>query len=233
MVKPEEYNLDNLTFNPLANPRKKTLQTNLLPSYKGERSPMIQIPAIDLDMYGVPSKCDIYKEDYQRMFLRLPLNQENAAIKALTEGFLSEFDNKFGSRAFRETVLNSRPGKYNYQPLVRFPEEPGRHPYIKLKLLTEYPSNMILTGVVEEKEVNGEPQRDLKPDTQCIDNFSKYFPLRANLTCVIVPAKLWIHPANSHEFNYGITFKLVKVLVKMPLSEGLKDVMKNGCDFIF
>ena len=37
---------------------------------------MIQLPPIDLDMYGIPSECDFYKEDWQRMFLKLTLNQK-------------------------------------------------------------------------------------------------------------------------------------------------------------
>ena len=50
--------------------------------------PFIQLPSIDLDMYGIPSKCDFYKEDYQRLFLKLPLNQKNPEAKELTEEFL-------------------------------------------------------------------------------------------------------------------------------------------------
>ena len=49
--------------------KKKTMQPVFLPNYDGGRGPMIQLPSIDLDMYGIPSKCDFYKEDFQRMFL--------------------------------------------------------------------------------------------------------------------------------------------------------------------
>ena len=58
------------------NPKKKTLQSILLPSYNGGRGPLIQLPSIDLDMYGILSKCDFYKEDYQRLFLKLPKPKE-------------------------------------------------------------------------------------------------------------------------------------------------------------
>ncbi len=63
IVKHSEYDIGELTFNPLANPKKKTLQSILLPSYNGGRGPLIQLPSIDLDMYGIPSKCDFSKED--------------------------------------------------------------------------------------------------------------------------------------------------------------------------
>ena len=76
IVKPCDYDIDKLTFNPLLSNKKKSAQTILLPSYNGARSPMIQLPPVDLDMYGIPSKCDFYKEDWQRMFLKLPRNQK-------------------------------------------------------------------------------------------------------------------------------------------------------------
>ena len=101
IVKPCDYNIDNLTFTPLSNTKKKSLQSILLPSYNGGRSPMIQLPPIDLDMYGIPSKCDFYKEDWQRMFLKLPLNQKNTEAKELTEGFLKNLDTTLGSDKFK------------------------------------------------------------------------------------------------------------------------------------
>ena len=60
----------------------------LQPSYDGGRSSALKLPAIDLDVYGVPSKFDFYKEDCQIMFLKLFLDQNNPEIKELTEGFL-------------------------------------------------------------------------------------------------------------------------------------------------
>ena len=97
--------LQNLTFNPLTNPKKKTLQSILLPSYDGGRGPRIQLSSIDLDMYGIPSKCDFYKEDYQRLFLKLPLNQKNPETKELTEELFKKLDNKLNPEEFREHVL--------------------------------------------------------------------------------------------------------------------------------
>ena len=170
IVKPCDYNIDNLTFAPLSNTKKKSLQSILLPSYNGGRSPMIQLPPVDLDMYGIPSKCDFYKEDWQRMFLKLPLNQKNTEAKELTEGFLKNLDTTLGSDKFKETVLGGKKAmKYTYQPIVRTPigedgnPNPDKHPYMKMKLLTEFPSNVIRTAVVEQTDDGG---RFLKTDTE-------------------------------------------------------------------
>ena len=69
---------------------------------------MIQLPAIDLDMYGIPSKCDFYKEDWQRMFLKLPLNQKNGETKDFTTDFLMKLDDKLSTTKFKESVLGCK-----------------------------------------------------------------------------------------------------------------------------
>ena len=75
--------------------------------------------------------------------------------------------------------------------------------------------------------------RFLKTDTQSLSDFEKYFHLRGNLKCVIVPIKIWIHPTNATEAQYGLTFKLIKVLVKMPLAKFLKvSSADNEIDFL-
>ena len=84
IVKPSEYNIGSLTFMSLLSQKKKSIESISLPYYDGARSPLIQLPPVDLDMYGIPSKCDFYKEDYQRVFSKLPLNQTNTDIRELT-----------------------------------------------------------------------------------------------------------------------------------------------------
>ena len=236
IVKPCDYDIEKLTFNPLMSTKKKPAQTILLPSYDGSRSPMIQLPAIDLDMYGIPSRCDFYKEDWQRMFLKLPLNQKNGETKDFTTDFLMKLDAKLSSTKFKEAVLGVKKAmKYTYQPIVRTPVcEDGspntdKHPYMKMKLLTEFPTNEIRTAVVEQ---TGDKDRSLKTDTTTIDEFTKYFCLQTNLRCMIAPVKLWIHQNSTTEATYGLTFKLIKVLVKLPLTRALKNQDDCLADFL-
>ena len=236
IVKHCDYDIDNLTFAPLMSKTKKSAQTILLPSYNGGRSPLIQLPAIDLDMYGIPSKCDFYKEDWQRMFLKLPLDQKNQEAKELTTDFLMKLDTKLSSDKFKQEVLGvKKSSKYTYQPIVRTPMgddgQPNtlKHPYMKMKLLTEYPTNEIRTAVIEQLD---DGARFLKTDTKTIDDFTKYFYLQTNLKCMIAPIKLWIHQNSTTEFTYGLTFKLIKVLVKMPLNRNIKNTDEAMVDFL-
>ena len=148
IVKPCDYDIEQLTFNPLLSNKKKSAQTILLPSYNGSRSPMIQLPEINLDMYGIPSKCDFYKEDWQRMFLKLPLNQKNPEVKDLTVNFLMKLDVKISSMNFKDLGIGGK-GKilWKYQPIVRCTisedgtPNPDKHSYMKIKLTTEYPTS--------------------------------------------------------------------------------------------
>ena len=187
-------------------------------------------------MYGIPSKCDFYKEDWQRCFLKLPLNQKNQEVRDLTVDFLMTLDNKINSINFKDLGIGGK-GKiqWKYQPIVRCAlGEDGtphldKHSYMKLKLQTEYPTNEIRTAVVEE---TAGKERTLKTDTTTIDEFTKYFHLQTNLRCMIVPVKLWIHQVSPTEYSYGLTFKLITVLVKLPLTKSLKNQDDCLADFL-
>ena len=141
-----------------------------------------------------------------------------------------------GSDKFKETVLGGKKAmKYTYQPIVRIPvsedgkPNPDKHPYMKMKLLTEFPSNMKLTAVVEQRDDTG---RLLKTDTLTVDEFTKYFYLQTNLRCMIAHVKLSVHQNNTTEATYGLTFKLIKVLVKLPATMGLKNHDDSMVDFL-
>ena len=49
---------------------------------------------------------------------------------------------------------------------------------------------------------------------------------------MIAPVKLWIHQVSPTEYTYGITFKLIKVLVKLPLTRALKNQDDCLADFL-
>ena len=108
VVKHSDFDVNELSFEPInTTAKKKNAQTLLLPVYKGERSPMIQMPYVKLDMYGIPSKCDFFKDDYQRHFIKLPLNTVHEEIKGLFDWFKS-IDEIFGAKEFQEQLFKKK-----------------------------------------------------------------------------------------------------------------------------
>jgi hypothetical protein len=233
VVKYSDYETKSLEFEAPTNQKKKQTQNILLPVYNGVRSPLIQLPSIEIDMYGVPSKCDFYKEEYQRMFLKLPLNQTNLEVKTLTETLLKQLDEKFGSDEYKEKLFGKKASKYTYQPVVRIPitdEEKEKHPYMKIKLLTKYPTNEIQTAVIKQTADN---KHEYVDGVSTLEDFEKHVKFLSKVKCMVSPVKLWMHPLTATEPSYGIAFKLVKVLVEnQPERISLSTNLKETANFI-
>ena len=152
VLKHTDYDVGVMEFETPQFSNKKQTQNIMFPTYQGNRSPLIQLPMIELDMYGIPSKGEYYKDDFQRMFLKLPLNQNIPEVKELTEGFLSKIDKKFSAQKARDQLFGKKT-KHTYQPLIRISHNedgkpnPDKHPYLKIKLMTKYPTNEISTQI--------------------------------------------------------------------------------------
>ena len=85
VLKSTEFDVSKLDFEPIQGKKKNKTYIQFA-TYEGDRCPLIQFPFIHLECYGVPSKNDFYKEEYQRQFIKLPLNQTNPEVKSLTDG---------------------------------------------------------------------------------------------------------------------------------------------------
>jgi hypothetical protein len=223
IIKIKDYDLEKLEFKQLSTSNNKIM----IPVYNNLKQPSyIQLPKINLDMYGIPSKASYFTNDLQRCFLKLPLNQEDQEVQELTN-FLKRIDDMLCSSDFIEKNLCKK-AKYNYLPIIKQPTdtEKKRHPSIKLKLHLEYPSNKILTKIVEEEQ---DGKYNIV-NTENLEEFEKFFLLKSSLKCVIMPVKLWIHQTNTNLFSYGMTFKLIKVMIKQPLEQLNKFV--DDIDFL-
>ena len=49
---------------------------------------------------------------------------------------------------------------------------------------------------------------------------------------MIAPVKIWIHQSNANEATYGLTFKLIKVMVKIPLNRSFRNHDESMVDFL-
>jgi len=218
-MKFDEYDVNKLDFEHLpAASKKKTTQTILFPNYDGERSPMIQLPKIELTSYGVPTKCEFFKEDYQRQFVKIPLDVTVPEVAKLME-WLRQFDERMARKDIKERAFGKKNPKCIYQSFLRIPmtedgkPKPERLPYIKVKLMSKFPSNTIMTDIVTQSE---DGNRQLAPDIVTVDDVADFVRFKSKIKCIIMPSKLWIIPPSGGDAMYGVSFKLVKVLVELP-----------------
>ena len=214
VIKVHEFDVEQFSFEPFPEKFKRsTMQSIMLPTYQGVRCPIIQLPWVEISQYGVPTKNDFFKEDTQRYFIKLPISDTGK-----TEGlakWLKSIDKKFGSSAVKKKLLGDK-SKHTYQPLLRCPvSEDGssdKAAYVKIKLSSQYPSNEINTGIVVQ-ESSGVIR---SVDVTTIDEVCKHVPFRSTVKCFVTPSKLWYHPSQNVDASYGIIFKCVKILVKLP-----------------
>jgi hypothetical protein len=128
VFKYSEYDVNSMDFEHVASSTKrKTTQTILFPIYNNERSPMIQLPTIELSSYGVPTKCEFFKEDYQRQFIKIPIDASIPESASLMER-LRKLDERLGKKDIKERAFGKRNPKVSYQSFFRTPMTEDRKP---------------------------------------------------------------------------------------------------------
>ena len=91
--------------------------------------------------------------------------------------------------------------------------KPDRLPYLKIKLMSKYPTDEITTSVVIQKP---DGTKELAHDISTVDDVADFVKFKSKVKCVIMPSKLWIIPPSGGDASFGVSFKLVKVLVELP-----------------
>ena len=219
VIKYSDYDVNNMDFEHIASSTKrKTTQTILFPIYNNERSPMIQLPAIELSSYGVPTKCEFFKEDYQRLFIKIPLDSSIPEIALLME-WLQKLDERLCKKDIKERAFGKKNPKVSYQTFLRTPmtedgkPRPDKMPYIKVKLMSKFPSNEITTNLILLKP---DGSKQIVYDATEVDDVADIVRFKSKIKCIIMPSKLWIIPPSGGDAMYGVSFKVVKVLVELP-----------------
>lgn len=217
-LKFSDYEVNELDFeNITATSKKKTSQVIWFPLYKGKRSPMIQLPSIELTSYGIPSRCDFYKDDYQRQFIKLPLDVTKPETASFVS-WLQDLDNKLNKKEVKEKIFGKKNPKCSYQTVLRIPmtedgkPKPDKLPYIKVKLMTKYPTYDITTSVVVKKG----DEKILIDDVKTVNDMVEIVKYKSKVKCLLIPSKLWIIPPSGGDAVFGLSFKLSKILVEHP-----------------
>ena len=186
----------------------------------------LQLPWILLDNYGIPRLNEFFTEDSQRCFVKTPLNDADPEI-ASCKTQLKSIDNKFSSDEFKVKLFGAaKAKKFAYQEIVRSPliddenKNKNTMDYMKIKLSTNYDTGEINTSVCTSIMENNKRVRvNVADETiKTVDDISKYICYGARVRFIIRPVKLWAQASNaSKDPMYGITFKLVKAEVELPM----------------
>ena len=170
--------------------------TFIKPIYGINDLPYLQLPWLTLSTFGVPPKSEYTKEDKQRMFIKVPIEEDSDLYQQLLR-----LDDKMKHHII--TTSNTNLFNASYDNLVKYSEKHGK-PYIKVKLDTSYPENHILTEVWHSGEgIKAQCQFDN------IDDFALCVPFKSDIRMIVKVVKLWV--VNK---QYGLTIKLKKIEVK-------------------
>jgi hypothetical protein len=166
------------------------------PIYGVNDLPYLQLPWLNLSTFGVPPKSEYTKEDKQRMFIKVPIEEDSDLYQQLLR-----IDDKMKHHII--TTSNANLVNASYDNLVKYSEKYGK-PYIKVKLDTSYPDNQILTEVWHSGDgIKAQCQFDN------IDDFALCVPFKSDIRMIVKVVKLWV--VNK---TYGLTIQLKKLEVK-------------------
>ena len=101
-----------------------------------------------------------------------------------------------------------------------------KQPYVKIKLASDYETRNIITAVFKQIDKH---TRELVTRTSKIDGFYEAVKFLSCVKCIVSVCKLWNNDSNT---MYGISLKLVKVLVDPPPVKPLTVFIKDASAFV-
>ncbi|AVL94693.1 hypothetical protein ma307 [Moumouvirus australiensis] len=193
----------------------------------GETKLLVQTGEIKITDGGVPGKHPkYYPTDDKREFIKVPLDDSQPACVELRK-HLERADEYFGSDSVRMQVFGKKAGSYQYQPLIRTPQEQDnddednkkkgdkekkpRHDFVKLKF------NMV--GSEENRanktkllELNNGKKEPVKADT--ITEIYNHIKFLSEVKIIFYYAKLWANTSKAQgasKILYGVGLKAMVI----------------------
>jgi hypothetical protein len=241
-VKYSDFDVKSLFFTKLEENSRSKGQLIAYPRYKNNKTGtegdiIIQSPFIHIDNYGVPQEGEYYETDAKRSHLRVPLDSSKPEIEQFIEK-IKQLDDHFSSPETMELMIGKKYKKYKYQPIFREGTEQNndddddnngtedkkknKPPYMKVKLDTTWPENIIKTQVynsILNPETN-KRDRSIVNNIQTINDFANVVRYKSNVRLMFRPMKYWAHNISKKDPLCGIVFKLLKIEVEPPPKVG-------------
>lgn len=223
VIKPQELDLEQLSFSKLETNKNSYGQLTAYPIYNGGKL-IMQFPNISLDYYGVPNIDDFHETDKDREYCQLPLDSSIKESADLLE-ILKSIDEYLSTPEFKEKYLGDKADKYKLSPCVKVPDvKPGEKtksgkpkiniPSMKIKISMDYDTNEVDTTFFKASMVDGEKKRVLIDNIKSITDVKNHaLTYKSKVKFVVACIKLWAHQPTKKSPEYGITWKAIKAEV--------------------
>jgi hypothetical protein len=205
------------------------------PKFGIDQPLIFQFPWVRLETYGVPRAGEYFKNDSDRTFVKLPLNNSIPETEELTKK-CKEIDKYFSSEEFASKLLGKKWNKYTYQPIIResisYDNDDDdnenskkklskqstlpKYPYLKLKIDTDYTSGEIKTKLYRSEMIDNKRTRIEIQDIKTIDDFARVVCFQSNFRPIVRLVKFWAQPLTKKDPAWGATFKIIKGEVEPP-----------------
>ena len=222
-----EINIDRLSVGKLEDSTTVSSQRIAWINYDGLKSPLrIKTPHFITETYGVPRQGQYYPTDKARSFYKLPFCHERAEFKDQVDydqmerlyNKMLELDKHFGSEERKLELFGEKmASKYEYQPVVRLPqeseeEEEGkayRPPYTKVKLPMTHDGDVPSFRLINKK-LDG---TIIKVDLMDFSDVVKHMRFLTKHRMILEFQKLYAMKTSSgnEKRKYGVTVKLLLV----------------------
>jgi len=218
------------------------------PKFGIDQPLIFQFPWVRLETYGVPRAGEYFKNDSDRTFVKMPLNNSIPEIEELIR-ICKEIDGHFSSEEFASKLLGKKWNKYTYQPIIResisYDNDDDddenskkklakqstlpKYPYLKLKIDTDYTSGEIKTKLFRSEIVDNKRNRIEIQDIKTIDEFARFVCFQSNFRPIVRLVKFWAQPLTKKDPAWGATFKIIKGEVEIPIKGNsmYKDYMNS------
>ena len=152
------------------------------------------LPVSLVVLFWGPKKSKYFPTEKDRLFVQVPLQGK------LLDKFKA-FDNLMSSETMKLKLFGVGVGdSYQYQPLVK---ESSKGEYMKVKLLTNYDTGDIETGLLVNNEDVGV--------VESLSEFEKHVPYNSKVRMIVKLVRVWV--LNK---KFGVTIKAVRVAVEGP-----------------
>nr|WBF70894.1 hypothetical protein [Megavirus caiporensis] len=196
----------------------------------GEVKLIVQSGTIKLVDHGIPGKHEKYcPTDDKREFIKIPLDNSQPACVELRK-HAEQADEFFGSNKMRKQIFKNRADDYQYQPIIRTPQEKDddddddnndnkkkskenkvRYDFIKMKfnMIGDKENRVNKTKLIELK---GDKKVPVKADT--ITEVANNIRFLSEIKFIFYYTKVWANtskPQGGGKKLYGVGFKVMAI----------------------